>query len=588
MKLPSHPNYLSITQEWQKYRLTYEGGKAFIDKYLEYYSARETAAEYAQRKKITHCPAHAKSELLKIKNAIYQRLGDIIRLGGPLSYREAVDGLNGGVDRKGATMTNFIGGTVLPELLAMSKVGIYVDRPQLPNMVSRAEISRYMPYMYMYKAENILNWSYDEDNTLTAILLKDHNYKMDKETGLPIGETEGYRYLKLLDDGVKVVFYDMSGKELADDGVILDLQQIPFTICELPESLLTDVANYQIALLNLGSSDISYAIRSNFPFYTEQYDALTEFQNNVQAGIKYDENGVEIKEGTAKNAATAKNHELQLGTGKGRKYPKGLERPNFIHPSSEPLEVSMKKQEELRQEIKTLMQMSLTQLDEAEGTVDSGLAYIGSVLEHCERDIANIWLDYEKSSDEIILRYPTNYTLRSDADRRKEAEEIEQQIAKTPSTTLKKELAKQVANALIGFKTTPDILDDIYKEIDSAEVIVIDPEVIRQDHEAGFVSTALASELRGYPEGQVEQAKIDHAERIKRIALAQSSVSIEETSVDGGKVSIKDKDMSGIPTNGIPDADPNPGQTAKNQKTLSQQADMDDTGTKKVRGQQNG
>jgi len=561
----THPDYLKDTSLWEKYRKTYEGGKAFIDRYLEYYTTRENTAEYTQRKKITYCPAHVKSELYKIKNAIYQRLGDIIRIGGPLSYREAVLGIRGGVDREGSTMTNFIGGKVLPELLAMGRVGVYTDRPTLPNLVSRADVAHYKPYMYIYNTESILNWSYSDDNILQAVLLKDHNYKVDPETGLPIGDVEGYRYLRLLPEGVEVKFYDQSGKE--QPGTMLDLERIPFTICQLPESLLTDVADYQIALLNLGSSDISYAIRANFPFYVEQYDAITELQNSVQTGLKYDENGVEIKEGSAKNAATAKAQELQLGAGKGRKYPKGLERPSFIHPSSDPLAISMKKQEELRQEIKALMQMSLMQLDEAEGTVDSGLAYIGSVLEHCEREIADIWLDYEKSNDEIIIRYPTNYTLRSDADRRKEAEEIEQQISKTPSTTLKKELAKQVASALIGSKTSPDTLEDIYSEIDSAEVIVIDPEVIRQDHEAGFVSTALASQLRGYPKGQVEQAKIDHAERIKRIALAQSSVSI---------------------TNGIKDADPDPARTAKDEKTLSQGADMDDTGTKKVRGNANG
>ena len=36
--------------------------------------------------------------------------------------------------------------------------------------------------------------------------------------------------------------------------------------------MIKDVVNHQIALLNLGSSDVNYALKSNFPFYIEQKD----------------------------------------------------------------------------------------------------------------------------------------------------------------------------------------------------------------------------------------------------------------------------------------------------------------------------
>jgi hypothetical protein len=38
-----------------------------------------------------------------------------------------------------------------------------------------------------------------------------------------------------------------------------------------------------------------------------------------------------------------------------------------------------------------------------------------------------------------------------------------------------------------------------------------------------LVSQELASKARGYPEGQVDQAKKDHAERLALISQAQSS-----------------------------------------------------------------
>jgi hypothetical protein len=39
---------------------------------------------------------------------------------------------------------------------------------------------------------------------------------------------------------------------------------------------MEDIADYQIALMNLESSDINYMLKSNFPFYVEQYDPRAE------------------------------------------------------------------------------------------------------------------------------------------------------------------------------------------------------------------------------------------------------------------------------------------------------------------------
>ncbi len=47
-------------------------------------------------------------------------------------------------------------------------------------------------------------------------------------------------------------------------------------------------------------------------------------------------------------------------------------------------------------------------------------------------------------------------------------------------------------------------------------------DIIKTDLESGLVGTELASKIRGYPPGEVEKAKLDHAERIERIALSQA------------------------------------------------------------------
>ena len=94
--------------DYQKWRIAYEGGRKFVTTYLEKFSNRETAEEFLSRQKMSYCPRFAGASIDEVKNSIYQRLVDIVRVGGPDSYKNAAIGLNGGVDRNLSTMTNFM------------------------------------------------------------------------------------------------------------------------------------------------------------------------------------------------------------------------------------------------------------------------------------------------------------------------------------------------------------------------------------------------------------------------------------------------------------------------------------------------
>ena len=529
-----HPDYAANIALWIKYRLTFEGGDDFITKYLKQFSVREDGTDYANRKAITYCPAHAKAAVIDIKNAIYQRMVDITRKGGTTSYQEAIDGRNAGVDLNGNTMTGFVGRLVLPELLSMSKVGVYVDRSQLSDAPTKHETANKSPYLYVYKTEDIRSWSYNRNNELKSVLLKDHDFAYDDDTGLPTETVVRYRLLQLTDEGkVSIQFYNSMG-EVEGEETILNLNKIPFVIFEITSSLLTDVADYQISLLNLGSSDMNYAMKSNFPFYVEQFDIRSEMAGLIPQNTTVNEDtGVVNEEGTADEADKAKRNNLDIGAAQGRKYPIGAEKPAFIHPSSAPLIASMKKQAELRQEIRQLVNLAVVDVEprnasaeskqEDEKSLEAGLSYIGLELEYGERQIAEIWSSYEHSPDTPTISYPQSYTLKSDESRRIEAKEATALLPVLPSLTYQKEVAKEIAKIIIGHKISTEDLEKIFDEIDSAKVIVMDPEIIRLDHEAGFIGTKLSSELRGYPEGEVELAKADHAERAIRVLAAQSN-----------------------------------------------------------------
>ena len=540
-----HPEYMANLGEWQKYRDTLISGKRFVNKYLKRYSKREDGRDFQIRREITYCPAHAKAALMDVKNSIYQRMFDIKRSGGSQTYQDAVKGLKGGVDLTGKSMTGYLGCDVLPELLALGHVGVYVDKGFQDESTSRGNASR--PYIYLYRAEDIRSWNVDSENRTTALLLRDCNDVVDEEFDLVIGQKTEYRYLKLLDGKVEVTFYDENGKELDDErNGTLNLNTIPFIPLILSQSLLVDVADYQISLLNLASGDLNYAMKSNYPFYTEQYDPYSELAElRASVGPGADELTVPLNQinvtnlnandeaGTEVEATKGNVPEVQAGVSQGRRYPKGLERPGFIAPSSEPLKASMEKQDTLRKEIRQLINLSIRNLEPTrateeskhadDGGLEAGLACIGIELEHAEREISRIWEMYEGGSNTATINYPRQYKVKDDAERREEAKELTDIRKTLPSKTAQKEMTKEIIDILMAHKVKDEDLQKMMKEVEEAEVIEIDPEVLRQDHEAGFVSTETASQARLYPKDEVEKAKKDHAERLARIKAAQSN-----------------------------------------------------------------
>ncbi len=565
----THPEYDNMIVDWNKWRFTMEGGDNYVEQFVKQFSKLEDPDEFAARKAITPIPAFAKSSVIDIKNAIFQRLIDVKRADGPASYRNVIDGSNLGVNLLGDSMDSFIGRIILPELLSMGKVGIYVDMPLIPDNLSVADRSAdTRPYIYMYQTEDIRSWAWqniNERSELSALLLRDRIFAVDPITRLPVEEKERFRWYWIdFVDGkprVFVQFFDDDGNKILPDGmhdeqstIMLDIPKIPFIILELSNSLLTDIANHQIALVNLSSSDINYAVKSNFPFYTEQFDPRWESANtrgpapgtNTGAGDE------------AKIAAGATG---TTGAAAGRKYPKGLERPQFIHPSSEPLTVSIEKQEQLKKEIRQLMNLNISNLQPTrtsgearaydERPLESGLSYIGLELEYGERRIESFWAMYEGVKSNATIVYPQTYSLRTIAERRTEAESLDKIKETVPSKTFRSELTKKQADITIGTEVSLETMEKINSEIDAADAPSGNVDAIQKDVEMGLVSVETASQARGYQKGEVTKAKADHAERLARIKEAQTAVDPEaqdaQTNRDD-KAGQRDTDEDDVPT----------------------------------------
>jgi hypothetical protein len=382
---------------------------------------------------------------------------------------------------------------------------------------------------------------------------------------------------------VNVQFYDAESVPIDKDGeytdegpIELSLQRIPFVMLDIGDSLLKDVSNHQAALLNLTSADVSYALKSNFPFYTEQRDARA-----VGDHLKTTMN----PDGTAMaGGQRASDREVITGVTHGRTYDLKADRPKFIHPSPEPLEASLKLQEKLEDDIRKLVNLAVTNkigkratsaeaLQMSDQGLEAGLSFIGLVLESGERKITSHWAAYEErqpASREIAtIKYPDRYSLKTDADRISEAGKLAELMFKVPGRSVKKEIAKGIVSALLSGRVNTAKMDDVFKEVDAANYATSDPKTILDALEAGACGEQVASIALGFDDDEYLQAREDHAARAVRVLAAQTAASAGNNPA----------------ARGVADLSADPGREGSEERSAALDTTLNDTAAKPVRGE---
>jgi hypothetical protein len=546
-----HPQYSHDELYWDEWRECYDGGPLYVEHNLKAFD-RESSVDFENRKFYTPIETPAAGAINDIRNSIFQRLRDVIRRDGSDAYIKAAAGEHGGVDNKGSSMQSFIGIDVLTELLIMGRVGIYIDMPRLYGE-SMADVGDARPYMYKYDVEDILSWAPrkpEEPGDFSAVLLRDrgvsYNQSLPWGGSLPNGEFTRFRYMWVNETTglVNMKLYnqdevpvDLDGSPMIEDGreiYELGLTRIPFIMPTIGNSLLKNVYKHQVALLNLGSSDVAYALKANFPFLVEQSDSR---------GV-----GSHLKRKVAEDGTTVttenddQGREIKAGTVHGRTYPMKANQPAFIHPSPEPLMASMKLQEKIEDSIRKNVNLAVQNkagqraisaeaMKLSDQGLEAGLSYIGLVLEGTERKAAHYWAAYENRDESkrqiAVIKYPDRYSLKDDGDRIKEAQELSSLMYAVPGQTVKRELSKNIVTVLLSHKIDTDQLSAIFDEIDTAEYTTSDPETIIRAHEAGIVGDETASKAIGFDEDEYIQAREDHVSRATRVLEAQAEVGLK-------------------------------------------------------------
>lgn len=461
-------------RNYTKWRTSYCGGRDFVNAYLIKYSERETDADFISRKSITPCPNIIKQEVNDVITNIIKQLVYVSREGGDKIYNDAI---NSNIDLRYNSMTAFIANCILPELLPMSQVLVYVDMPVLTNTTRYNDSAR--PYVYTYYTEQIGEIEFGDNADITHL-------ELNLEEGTEIYDLENGR--------VKITF---DGKS-----AYINIPKIPAYLCDSCCSIIDDACEYQIALMNLESSDLGYCLQSNYPFLHEQYDPKA---------------GSQFLKPTANTTGTETERTAETGAKKGRRRPHPLDPPGFIAPPTEPIKISMEKQAQLENRIKSIINGKVENIGNGQG-----LLYIASILQAMEIKIAEFFHYYLGKTNNTKIIYPQYFDTLTFEEKKERIDQLQKVSSSVPSKTYSKAVSKEVAKLTIGHSVAYEVMEKIESEVDAADYLTSDPEILASDVENGLVSHATASIARGYPASEVEIAKKEHAERLAEIAKSQT------------------------------------------------------------------
>ena len=544
-----HPVHVAMLELWNKWSLCYEGADAFREAFLEQYSKREDPEDFKRRKKLTYIPGHARSAINIIRNALAVQLPDVVRTGS----EDYMTAMATDVDTFQNSMTSYVATKIAPWLLVQGRTFVVVDAPQAVDGATKAD-DKGKPYIFTVKAENMLSWSRDDDGHINVALMRLCEEVKDPLSGLVIDSMEIYRYYKRLEAGESfkgknreviapagggVLVWDVNSK--SDEiraPIIIPIERVPIAEFEAVDSLMSEIADHQISALNIASTIMDFLWRSNFPIYTQQQKAsTTAIKPRGTRGDDVDELADEAIGTSGESGAGKADRTKTVGTGKGIGYPEGADRPGFIAPATSNVEASMKALDRIATAIRVLANLSLTSLSiralEQSGASkeadrvgeEAGLAYLGSILESGEREIARIWAMFEGgSADATDVKYPQSYSLKTDEERQTEAKNLRELHSAVRSGEFQKVIDKRVADILLRPITTPEELKKVLDEISKNDFIDDDKdraEIIGKDSVLRLVSNETASQLRGYADGEAAKAMEEDKQLIaERVGVA--------------------------------------------------------------------
>ena len=523
------PGFVRDIAYWQTWREAVAADADYVEAQL-IRQPGESLKEFKNRKACTPHPAYIGATLREILVNIYTHMDSVIRTGGANSFQAAIHGRGNGVDGAGTSLNYFMVMLVLRELLMMRRVGVFVDRHPLPPGATRQDAADNPPYMYVYTAEQILAWALRPGHMVPdEILLRREVPVYLENTQLVTTMTTEYVHGYMSREPSEVIFdiYNQTGEQTAR--YTQTFPTLPFVLLEIPESIVAPVLGHQAALLNLGSSNIAFAMASNLAVYTEQTDMAWLMAQLRQAELT--QNDLDSADSTDSNANVAS--QVKVGLNYGRRYAQHTDRPEFIVPDNENLERTQKLYTLLREDIRQLMlltvesltsrgQLTATSLIQSQAAVSNGLTALAGILERVEVQLSRMWSDYEDEPHTFAVKYPREFHVLTPADRNAQVAALNDQRKLVPSRTFQELVTLRIAQMVLGPQIAAEEKTEIQTQISQAPILTSDPDVLNQLVDAGTCPREYAAQALTLPTDAAEKANTEHADRLARIAAAQS------------------------------------------------------------------
>lgn len=474
------PHYMRDVSVAGKCRLAVGKNRDYVNRYLKYFSERETLTAFELRKSITPNPPDLRIGMNQLMYSIRARMGDVSRGSNLAEYIDAANGVKDGVDGKGSTMVSFMANEVLFELLVAKKVGIFVNRQEVPQTIEKQAP---WPFLSIVPIEDIYNISTDANGKVNGVILR--TYEDEQEDGFSIKESYFIDKYKLTDGQLVHTRFNSAGVELSKTASDMDV--LPFAYLSIKDSPVEDALDLHDALLQLSSSDFIFLFKSNHPIYVEQFSVQSEMQKKQEARFK-DSPGQDGKTDTA-------NKEIDVGVVTGRRYAAGLDAPQFISPQVDHLQASELKQEKLAKQIERMLtiesfnkgykQASAESKQEDKEPLIGNIQRLFDTFETAEKDIATAWHAYYNVAPDFSVEYPTSFDLRTEEARLKTAENRLKLRDDVPSRTFKDTVTLEAVRDILPTASLADIRL-IEREIKAAQLNVSTPALIKLMHENGL------------------------------------------------------------------------------------------------------
>lgn len=453
-----HSLYVEFMPDWAFFLDAYEGGRGFACAENVFKHVRENPEDYKDRLARLDNSNYCEGLVDFFTNFIFSEPIERTAGEGEDWYTTFKDNVN----RKGDTVDSFMR-KLCTHMQVFGTAYVLVDAPKTPNetlSVAQAKELGLRPYWVLMRPDEVLDWVRDEFDNLVYFKRVAMTQEMDPFT---LKRRMYEVYTEITSDKYVVTKVDVTdrGKPFIESTEVIPnaIGRVPVETIYFKKSIknpdigisfLVDFAGNQRTILNLSSMLNDFLYRQAFNILAKEADG--------DIPLKEQEDGV-------------------IGTSNAMAVPKGAEFPKYISPPIDPAQFIQSERTRIVNEMfKRAAQDTMSEM--VNGEKSSGFSQAQSfsktvphistradTLELAEVRLMELTSKFTGESWTGRVKYKDRYEITNLTDYLTQLLMIVGDLAMPSETFVKEELKKVVRE--FSSKLPPDILNDVYKDIDN-------------------------------------------------------------------------------------------------------------------------